>query len=455
MKKVLTLLSALIFSLTAMAQTGVETGTPYGKGNDSIECAKNIAFYKTYAKSENYVDAYTFWKRVYDNCPGATKDTYIIGANILKYNIENAKTAEERQKWIDELMTMYDVRIKYFGDDPKTGKDYVLGNKAADYINYMGAETDYVKIYDWLVDVVNEKKENTDPLTLSYFTFASMVKMMQDDSYKEQYINEHLMVDGFYNKKIEEAMAAGNNAVAETYQSFKQTGEDNFAASGAASCEVMEKIYAPKIAEHKTDKAYLESTIALFKSVGCTESPVYFSLSENLYNIEPTAEAALGIAGKAYKEKNFDRAENYYKQAIELSDDPSAQADAYYLLAVMSYNRGNYTTARTNANKAMQLKSNFGAPLLLIAQMYAASARNIFPDDPVKQRVVYCLVVDKCERARAIDPSISAEANRLIGTYRQHFPSKEDVFMHPDLQEGGSFTVGGWIGETTTIRVSQ
>lgn len=63
-------------------------------------------------------------------------------------------------------------------------------------------------------------------------------------------------------------------------------------------------------------------------------------------------------------------------------------------------------------------------------------------------------MVDKAERARAMDPSVANEANRIIGSYRQHFPAKEDVFMHPDLEEGASFTVGGWIGETTTIRTS-
>ena len=85
--------------------------------------------------------------------------------------------------------------------------------------------------------------------------------------------------------------------------------------------------------------------------------------------------------------------------------------------------------------------------------MYASTASSIYPDDPVKQRVVYCLVVDKAARAKAIDPSVTAQANKLIGTYTAAYPAKEDIFMHPDLQEGQSFTVGGWIGETTTIRV--
>lgn len=192
MKKVLLLISALMMAVSAMAQTGVASGTPFGHGNDSIECQKNIAFYKTYAKSENYVDAYTFWKRVYDNCPGTSKDTYIIGADIIKWHLEKAETAEERQEWLDRLMSMYDTRIKYFSNDSDTGTDFILGSKAADYINYMGENADYLMIYDWLKPAVEDKKVETDPLTLSLFTYASMVKMFHDPDHKEQYVRNTL-----------------------------------------------------------------------------------------------------------------------------------------------------------------------------------------------------------------------------------------------------------------------
>lgn len=60
MKRGLLLLSALLMSLAVMAQTGVETEAPFGYGNDSIDCRKNITFYKTYVKSDNFPDAYVF-----------------------------------------------------------------------------------------------------------------------------------------------------------------------------------------------------------------------------------------------------------------------------------------------------------------------------------------------------------------------------------------------------------
>ena len=56
------------------------------------------------------------------------------------------------------------------------------------------------------------------------------------------------------------------------------------------------------------------------------------------------------------------------------------------------------------------------------------------------------------EKAKQVDPSVAEEANTLISSYRAHLPSTEEIFMHPDLEKGKPFTVGGWIGERTTIR---
>jgi len=55
-------------------------------------------------------------------------------------------------------------------------------------------------------------------------------------------------------------------------------------------------------------------------------------------------------------------------------------------------------------------------------------------------------------KAKQVDSSCAEEANELIRRYSPHFPSKDDMFFKPELNEGKSFFVGGWIGENTTCR---
>jgi hypothetical protein len=57
-------------------------------------------------------------------------------------------------------------------------------------------------------------------------------------------------------------------------------------------------------------------------------------------------------------------------------------------------------------------------------------------------------------KAKAIDPGVSGEANKLIGQYSQYMPSREDIFQRT-LTEGASFYVGCWIQESTTIRAAK
>ena len=47
--------------------------------------------------------------------------------------------------------------------------------------------------------------------------------------------------------------------------------------------------------------------------------------------------------------------------------------------------------------------------------------------------------------------SVASEANELIRLYSQYTPSAQDLFML-GYKKGDSITIGGWIGESTTIR---
>jgi tetratricopeptide (TPR) repeat protein len=119
---------------------------------------------------------------------------------------------------------------------------------------------------------------------------------------------------------------------------------------------------------------------------------------------------------------------------------------------MLSFEQNSYSKARQYCLKAIETNPNYGSPYLLIGKMYAATANSIYPDDTVLRKTVYYAATDKFERARQIDPSVAEEANKLINTYRSYYPSTEEIFMHPDLEKGKSFTIGGWISERTTIR---
>ena len=82
--------------------------------------------------------------------------------------------------------------------------------------------------------------------------------------------------------------------------------------------------------------------------------------------------------------------------------------------------------------------------------MYASSAQGIFSESE-KRGLVFAAAVDKLQKAKSVDSSVTSEANRLINQYAGYYMEKEDAFMM-GLKEGESVFVPGWIGENTTIR---
>jgi len=455
MKRFILLLAVCITTATCVkAQTGVETGTPYGRGEDSTRCAQNLTLFGVHAKSNNYKEAYPYWKSAYEECPASSINIYLIGVNIIKWLISEEPDPAKKEALIDDLMKIYDDRFKYFGNDPRVRKDEVIARKAYDYNSLKADNTDYNLMYTWLKEVIEETKEKTYPLAVSRYLFASM-KLMQTDTekYKEQYINDFLMCSDIFDAQYSEA---ATDSVKETLSGLKSDMEKMFFSSGVAECNIIEDIYTPKVEANKENLAFLKETMKLFSRLNCNETDLFITVSEYAHKIEPTAESATGLGLKAVKNKDYTTAEKYYLEAIGMSDDSNSKAILHYSIAAMALQQEQYQKARQFSLSCLKENPNYGRAYILIARAYASGARNIYPSDPsptkVKNKLIYYLIVDKLERARQVDPSVSKEATELINQYTKYFPSTEEIFMHNELKEGESITIEGWVNETTKIR---
>ena len=451
-KVLLLALGCTMGTLGAYAQKGVDNGTRFGSGEDSVRCITNISLFVPYAKGGNYKDAQEFWKIAYTECPASTKDLYLYGVRIVAWQIENEKDPAKKAQLLDDLMAVYDNRVKYFGNDKRYGKDWIVANKAEDYVKYAGDKLDADKMYGWLKEVVDEKGNACEVKATSYLMFASLKKLQADPNFKDQYIQDYLKCAEIIDAQIQAATAANNQKELKTLQAYQTNVESNFANSRAADCETLANVYGPKLDENKDNLPFLKQTIALLRKSRCQELDVYFKASEYAHAIEPTAESAVGLAKQAVKKKDYDTAIKRFEEAIGLETDANTKAEDYYMMALLEYEQNKYTKAREDCRKAVELNPNYGAPYMLIGNMYASTAKSVYPSDPVLMRAVYYAAIDKFSKAKQVDPSCAEEANKLIGSYSAHLPSTEEVFMHPDLEKGKPFTIGGWIGETVTVR---
>ncbi len=448
--RMFTALCAIMLGTTAvLAQKGVEDGSRFGHGEDSIRCLQNISVYTEYVKTNNFKDAYTPWKAVFTEAPTAQVGTYTNGVKILRALIASAKDATEQGNYFSELMAVYDQRLKYLDQlnnlvKTKATKGSVIGLKAHDYIYFSGKAFDVNEAYNMLKTAIDMEKENSDYFILQDMMDVSSRKLKADETHKETFIQDYLITSEYAEKALKAAPENQKNI----YKTAKDNVDAYFINSGAATCENLQSIYGPKIEENKNNIEYLKQVINVMQLLKCTNEDAYFAASEAAHAIEPTAGSAAGCGFLYYKKGEYDKSISYFDQAIEMENDLMKKSEYCYSAAAVLFTAKQYSKAKQYANKAIEANPNSGKSYILIAQLYA-SAPN-WDSDPTMNKCTYFAVISKLQRAKSVDPSVTEEANRLISAYSAHTPKTEDLFFL-GLKSGSTVKIGGWIGETITI----
>ncbi len=428
-------------------------------GADSAFCVRQLSMFSEFIKQNNYKDAYNPWSVLIKEYPMCNANIYQHGRNIIVYQMQQVKTGKEQQPWIDTLMMVYDNRIKYFARTSKLyGEGYVLGRKGVDMAKYRPAMVD--SYYEVLNRSVELGKEKTEVAVIQTAMKATV------DMYNAEKIDASVVVDKYLlftdilqkqRADISERIAGGKEKdPAKTEKELETcntviSGVDQlFSNSSAAQCETLNKAFEPRFKQNPEDIELLRKIVNILDRKGCTDLKLYEDATIKLVGKEPSELACRNLGRMLDKKGRYDEAIDNYKKAIGFATADTMKATYNYYIALALSKQKQFSNARTYCNKALELKSNFGQPYILIATMYAQTASSI-GESAFDHQQVYWLVVDKLNRAKAVDPSVTNDVNKLIGSYKAQFPNKEEAFMH-SVTSGTTVTIGGWIGESTTAR---
>lgn len=425
-------LSFLVLPL--FGQKGIEDGSKYGHGEDSANCRRNLSLYKTYYDQQNYDMALGFWRKAFFECPRSSSNLHLHGINMYK----NLYSRTGERKYIDTIEIIYDARIKYFNR-----KAYYLGRKGMDIFNVSQDNLELVELaYATLEDAINTDPRRADPTVLNVFMATSQMLFENDKITNEEVINNYGMLMDILDERI-----ANLNRPPDV--NCRETIDMIFKAGGAATCEGLIPIFTQRVADNPDDTDLLKKVLGLLDNAGCTDSDLYYNAAENLYQIERTSESAYHLAEMNFDKMNFDRAEDYYLEAVELGDDNFLKSTYYTKLATLRLNSEDYRTARDYAKKAIESNPDNGTAYMIVGNAYSS----VKPfNDELQNQMVYWVAADYFRKAKEKDPDLSGRVNEYIQTVSRLFPKKEDLFFISVIEEGVPYTVGGWINETTTVR---
>lgn len=430
------LLSISLITSAQVRDWGCDTETQQNMLEPVSLYQESMKQYKA-TKDVRYCDeAYPQWKVIVANCPKQSKNLYINGANILKALIAKAKTQSQRDSLVDELMAMYDVRIANYGEAAN-----VTAMKAMDLETYRkdAGLKDYYPLY-------------ATATTLGQLKPEYVVKYMEATIkyVKAGYAEPTLVVDNYdiASDLLENELRAQLDDSTKANQIRMYIAGVETAFSPYADCDQLVEIYTKKFEADPQNVDLLKKITNIMMKKGCTDQTLFFQATENLYNLEPSPATAFRMGQMCVSKKKFDEAVKYLSDAGKDLEEQSDRYKAYMLLGMAQAGQGSYSAARSSFYKAAEVDPTKGDPYLQIAALYMAHHSS---DDGMSGRSAYWAACDKASRAKNVDPSVADEANKIIGKCSAAFPKKEDAFML-NLMNGQSYTVGGWIGETTTVR---
>ena len=423
---------ALMFS-TASGQKGVEDGSKYGHGEDSIRCVRNLSISHDFVRQRNYITALPYWRVVFDECPLCSRNIYLDGVKIYKHLLDETSDDQEISSLLDTLMLIYDKRIQYFGETAN-----VRGRQGVDLLRYGRNETSNIeRAYNYLKEAIDiDKGSTSQPVLASYFS-SSLILYQNGVITADNVIRDYIQVTNLIKPTNKDLIE------------LKEAIDDNFIKQGPNDCDTLIAFFSKELENKKDDVSFLSMLVALLEERDCTESELYFSSLQLLHKNAPDANLAFKNAVVAYKLNDYSLAIDYYQQALNLDTNEDSKADYYFGMAASYGSLNNKSKARELALKTIEIRPGWGDPYILIGQMYADSKNEC--SSIQLPNSIYWAAVDKFLQAKVVDPSVTERANSLILTYSRYFPNKEEAFFE-NVHEGNTFTVGCWINETTKAR---
>ncbi len=409
----------------------------------------DYVLYRDQIKLGNWAEAFTYWRRVYDEAPAADgKRTTVFTDGVKLYGIlvQEASDTAQKKAFIDTIMMIYDKMDECFHDGGR-----VTGLKAFNLYYKYPYYKPKKEVYELFKKSIDMDEGKGRYFILNPFT-ALLVELYQAGEISMEEAQS-------YEQKIRESIAHGLANCQDDCDHWKMVEQyaperlkDFETVKGFYDCAYYKEQYLDEFREDPENCDIIRTVYSRLKWGGCPNDDPEVKEVLIAGNTKCVEEQALQQAYNELRNGNYKKALELFQQAADDESDPEKKAGIYYIMAKVYYaHLRNFPRARQYARMALKYKPNWGDPYILIGQLYASSGPLCGPGRGWDSQVVVWAAIDKWKRAKAVDPSVAAKANKLINRYAQYMPSKGEIFQR-GLQEGSTYTVPCWIQEKTIIR---
>ena len=430
-KNILAAVAAFALTMTASAQ----------KPSLSNDCIKYMSYYQQDYKAKDYDRALPSWRAALRACPpNASQNLYIHGTTMMTRRLKGIKDPTLREQIVDTILMLQDLRAENY---PAKRVD-ILNNKGTYLVNYRKNRPG--EIVGPLTEITRELGGKTNN-TILVNLFSAAVALLNEGK-----VTPDAVADTY--ELISDAMDAKRStdpAEIEDNNKARSVVGQMLSDSGLATCERLVESYTPRFNADPNSAALAASIIRMMNlTEDCAGTELYFRAVTTLHRLEPSHRSAYALYRMNAAKGNKDEALEYLKEASEAADAPSEQRAGYlYELALNCYKNHQRAAAIDAALKAAETDPSYeGRTNIVLGNLWSSAPA----DSELNKYARYWVAYDYYMKAKAADPSLAEEADKLAAGVRRYFPEASEIFMF-DMAKGDSYRASaGGMSAVTTVK---
>jgi hypothetical protein len=427
------------------------------------KCDDSFSTFKSKVKPESYDEALALLAGIMKSCPKVSEDLYVYGETILKNKIETASSTKEEQKYVGDLLALYQQHDKNF---PANANAVNVKRAMISHKYKLASDDEVYKILDAAYKKDSRSFTDYNALETYYLLF---LKRYEDGKgiTPEQFLETYSAVSGHaiiaYNNLVVQRDALVNKQqtlltddekiflanVPQAIEGYRAV-IDNIRILGAKhlSCEKLEAFYTAAYDVNKNNLSWLEAAVSTLLNKKCFNASILQTAAQDLHALRTSSQSAFTLGTIAQRKGNGKEAVKYFEQSAELEAGMEKKAELYYTMATIVSNYDK-SKAKEYAVKSSQLNPKSGRPFLFLSEMYISGTDECNLGTFDKKALAW-LAIETVKKAEVAEPKFKTTVAAMEKSYVKRLPSKEEV-KAAGRKKGQKITYGCWIKETITI----
>jgi tetratricopeptide (TPR) repeat protein len=398
-------------------------------GEDSLACRQGVSYYSEFLRQENWKEASISWWKAQKICPQYKVNMYNNGVQIYGKLIKDLKNENSKDPNIvimsDTIDMIYVLWAENFGDC------FQLQIDRADNLMRYQSTTDYEKaneLYRKGFSIIDKTEIGT--ASAQYFYMSSYYMVRNKKAECTLMLTDYDLMDSICQENIKKGEANSKTKTVDKW--IKVQGVVDQYLAPCATPEVLIEMAKKQISEDPTNLELKKKWIAKLSDKNATDFPEFITWIVDVDAAEPSAQSKMFLGDYYYKEKDYNKALDYYDEAVQYSEVTAEQKLDILKKKIGIYeNKGNYKTLYSLGGDLGGCEGKYAQARAVVMSVSSCATKK------ADIAAIYTYALKIANDAGSCVPSSRIES------YTAQLPTKSDLFLE-GIKEGDVLDVPCW-----------